>query len=707
MPRYNPVTNIEYFNKFNPSKLYQEILFNGGVNLQQRELNEIIALLGHRVSRLGNTLYNDGSIVGGGGIIIDINTVTIPQTEVFIAGVVYTLESSTVTITTEGIEVIGVKLVEEIVNYDTDAELLDPMPGSNFGRPGADRLKITPSWVINDSSAYPIWTLENGQLKVEKFAPESDAIAAWLARRTNDESGSYTVSGLTGYVIEKDEDNLSLVVEAGTAYVLGWEIKKPSPINVDFPKAKSFSTIVNEAKTYTTGTNDYLLNSQPVKEIHQVTGQVSATISMTRGETANGMDLIPELYHPISSITSINGYSSPSSYLLNGNYVDWSPGGSEPSSGSNYQITFVYTKVMESEEDYTFYKNDNNKGYVRFLSGDKPVNGSNFTVSYDYYLSRHDLFYLTKDGEIKVMLGRSGNTPVIPPLPIGVLVLGDMVIPADSIDIVVNNYDPKRLTMAEINYLKKRIDEVQYNLALEDLDNAAADMDPATTKKGIFTDGFINMNKMDLEYTNFGCSIDIENNTLMSEFISTEQNLVPNTTGTARIHNRYATKDYTEIVGAQQLYATQMMNVNPYMVYGNVATISVSPNQDNWVELEVITRHVFRWWDIFISHGTRAGTYLGAVTRNSSIAEIVVDEAILYMRQRILVIKGSNFIPNSDNIKCKMDGKLVQLTIGSKGSAGSQPGTVKANGNGEFEATFTIPQNIKTGTREIYVWNEV
>lgn len=708
MPRYNPSTGIEYFNTFDPTRLYQELLFNGGVNLQQRELNEIISLLAHRIKRIGNTLYNDGSIVSGGGIIIDGTNVTIPQTDIFISGIIHSLESSNLTIVGIGTEIIGVKLTEEVVTNVQDPGLLDPMPGLNYGRPGADRLKITPTWSINDPLAYPIWTLEDGQLKIEKFAPESDAVATWLARRTNDESGSYTVSGLTGYIIEKDTDNLCLTVEAGTAYVLGWEIKKPSPPKIDFPKSKTCNTITNETKTYVTGTSDYSLNSQPVKQINQVTAQVSATINMTRGSTPNGLDLIPQQYHPVSSITSITGYSITTSYVLNGNYVDWSPAGTEPGGGSTYEITFVYTKVMEAEVDYQLYLL-NNIWNIRFLSGDRPVNGTNFTTSYDFYLERRDIFYLTRDGDIKVILGKPGVVAPMPALPVGVLILGDMYIPPNSNTGIVNNYDPKRLTMEEIKHLKRRIDEVQYNLAIEDLDNAAVDMDPTTTKRGIFTDGFINTNKMDEEFTGFGCSIDIEKGLLMSEFISTEKDLVPSQTSTAKIHNRYATKNYTEIIGAQQKYATQLMNVNPYMVYGNVATISISPNQDNWVEIETVTKMVYRWWDTYIAHRTSTGTILSerVSTGPRAIAKIIIDETLLYMRQRTIVIKGSNFIPNSDNIQCKMDNIVVPLTIGSEGSAGTQVGTVKADSNGKFEASFEIPPNIKTGTREIYVWNEV
>lgn len=719
----NPITGLPYQDTFDPIKLYQAILFNNGVNLQSREMNELLSLLADRIKKVGNILFNDGAIVKGGGLIVaeDKLSVRMLPIEIFIAGIVHSLESVTVTITGVGTEILGIKLSQEIVTYLEDPTLLDPAIGLNSGLPGADRLKLTTSWVVNDPESFPVYTMSDGALKVEKYAPESDSIEAWLARRTNDESGSYTVTGLTGYVTEKDSEYFNLVVEAGKGYVQGKEIPKPVPVKTDLLKSVTTQAVTNETKTYNTGTLEYALNNQPVKEIDLVTAQVSKTITMTRGTTANGSDLIPEIYHPVSSITSITGYTTGTSYTLDGNSVNWSPGGAEPASGATYSITFVYTKTMVANTDYSLYRRtSDNKACVKFLSGDLPVNGSNFQVGYDFYLSRRDLFYLTKDGSIQIINGQPGLTPILPSGVVGVLTLGELYVPANCTygQVIVTNYDPKRLTMSEIRGLRNRIDYIEYNAAIEDLDNAAAAMEPATLKKALFTDGFINTNKADYGQAGVSFSIDPARGVMMPKFIETTIDPVINLGNTtARVHSRTVTRQYTEVVGIEQTRATQRFNLNAYLVYNRSAKISVTPNQDSWINSSTVQNIVYRWWDVYRSQTVNTSNGTGQTSTSTSMvststtvtvaSSLIVDEATKLIRQRQLTVIGTAFEPGSDNLKCSFDGIQVTLTPAGIGTSGTIPGTMKADVNGSFSATFQIPPNIPTGTREIVVWNEV
>lgn len=705
MTRVSPISGKEYFDTFNPLDRYENILFNAGFNLQQREMHEIISLITNRIRTLGQTFFNDGSIVRGGGLIVRGTEVIIPVTEMFIAGIVYTIPSTTLTVTGIGTEVLGIKLTEEIITYIQDNSLLDPALTENYGLPGADRLKITPQWVINDVSAYPVHTLIDGVIKVETLNFDSDPISSWLARRTNDESGSYTVSGLTGSVIEKDTTTLILMVEAGIAYVMGWEIKKPAPVKIEFPKSITSQSVVNETKTYATGTSKYTLNSQPVKQITQLTAQVQITINMTRGATANGLDAIPVQYTPVSSIVSITGYAQTTDYILNGNNISWAPAGSEPSSGATYSVTLIYTKTMTQNTDYRLLHDTDNIDKIEFLSGDRPVNSSAFQTNYDFYLSRKDLFYITKDGDLKILEGTPGIVAPSPPFPIGVLCLGEMDLPPNSSAVVVTNYDPKRLTMEEIRHIRTRLDNIEYNMAIEDLDDAASKMDPATTKKGIFTDGFVNLNKIDMEYPGFACAIDPDDGLLMADYVGTTQDLISNATGTASRFNKFVIKAHTMVIGAQQLKATRTMKVNPYQVYTNTAVVSTTPNQDMWIIVDTIIRHVFRWWNAWTGRTARSQVVIGSDTRIQT--RVLMEQLLPFIRQRTLTVKGSRFTYNADNIKCQFDGITVNLTPIAPTVAGTLAGTVKSDAEGKFTATFVIPSNRPTGTREIVVWNEV
>ena len=88
-----------------------------------------------------------------------------------------------------------------------------------------------------------------------------------------------------------------------------------------------------------------------------------------------------------------------------------------------------------------------------------------------------------------------------------------------------------------------------------------------------------------------------------------------------------------------------------------------------------------------------------------SSSKKVLQEAITYMRQIEVQVKASNFVPSADNLECTFDGIRVPLTPVAPSTAGTQSGTIKANTSGVATGKFTIPANIKTGTREVILRN--
>ena len=82
-------------------------------------------------------------------------------------------------------------------------------------------------------------------------------------------------------------------------------------------------------------------------------------------------------------------------YKLAGNFIDWSLSGQEPVPKLSYTVTYRYTKVFVNNVDYKV-END----YIEFLSGDKPVDNTNFQVSYDFTWPEKTFLYHSK-GELK------------------------------------------------------------------------------------------------------------------------------------------------------------------------------------------------------------------------------------------------------------------------------------------------------------------
>lgn len=93
----------------------------------------------------------------------------------------------------------GLKVTESIVTSDDDETILDNALGSpNYAAPGADRLHISADLLqttINDDSSdfVPLLRVIDGVVQARVIRTEYSVLEDTLARRTNDESGDYSV----------------------------------------------------------------------------------------------------------------------------------------------------------------------------------------------------------------------------------------------------------------------------------------------------------------------------------------------------------------------------------------------------------------------------------------------------------------------------------------------------------------------------------
>ena len=95
---------------------------------------------------------------------------------------------------------VGFTITESLTTPETDTSLTDNATGSsNFAAKGAHRLKITPilsqksTTATDDSDFVELMRIENGTEVGKRRVTEYDVLGDTLARRTFDESGSYTV----------------------------------------------------------------------------------------------------------------------------------------------------------------------------------------------------------------------------------------------------------------------------------------------------------------------------------------------------------------------------------------------------------------------------------------------------------------------------------------------------------------------------------
>jgi Domain of unknown function (DUF4815) len=740
-----------YHDDYNPTKNYSHMLAVPGRVEQARDFTQVQTMIYDYLQRLSDTLLKNGAIVSGMGFAMKTSTILVQSGRVYMNGKIHNFEEQEIAITKTGEEIVGVKIIETLVTENEDISLLDPTTATgNYGQPGTNRIKNQIVLAVNDPDASTIYEFMDGDLQSEVPRPQFDGLQELLARRTFDESGNYRVRGLEIMTEPHDANNIKVIVEAGTAYVMGYQVIKPTPIKNIVPMAKDVRTVNGEPKLYKSGTNRYLLNNYPAKTISEVTAYVQVTESMTRGSTPGGIDYLANT--PVVDIRAITAgattYVEGTDFQLTNDGVDWSLAGAEPTAGSSYSIVYWFNKTMVQGTDYQMYQEigefGETKDYVEFITGDKPAADTTFYVDYDFYLARMDLVGIDKKGDVVVQRGQSdiprnvkapinGNPEVLP--------LGAVFLPPNSGDGKALFNTTTRLDMAQIQKLSQRVDDIEFNQAITALDREAIDSEVATDLRGIFSDSFRSTARADLSHTSFTAMYDLELGNIMLPLADQKVRtpIVANP-GAVKTFDRMTTAPMIEKLAISQMYATTTMLVNPYLAFNSMGLLKLNPQVDNWIETEYIkieetqfqARNFWRWWghperkawveDLFglqIVEGAPVGTkvadwrpawqganiFPSATAIKTDKSRTILNEAITHMRQIQVTVHATNLQPSTDKLECTFDGVKVNLTPVSGYSAGSVAGTMRANSAGEMKATFTIPANIKTGTREVKIFN--
>lgn len=733
----------QYYNLYDSTKGYTELLFRAGKILQSKELNEMQSMLKNQIKNVGDTILTNGDIIEGCQLVIDGTDVTITKGRIYLNGNVHSIKDTKLTITGMGTEIIGVLLKSEVITPDDDDSLRDVASGyDNYNQDGAYRLKEHVEITLNDTNASILYTLVDGQqltINTAEDLTQLDKMNATLARRTFDESGNYKVSGLK--LVDKnfcDVNNIYISLEPGKAYVKGYEVTKSAATTVPLNRASALRQIDNEPKTFRTGTNRYALNNDYVSGINKIVSIVQATQSVTRGSIVGGIDYLP--LSPVVEVLEVKQggttFTSGTDFQLLNDGIDWSIGSKAPSPGSSYTVTWTYNKTMKKDEDYVLYTTSNsNVGYVEFLSsGDKPVSGSTFLVNYNFTLCRRDIVAIDKDGKVVVTEGqpdilRTVESPAVSSEE--VLVLGSVLLKPNSDTPLIINNNTQTITMLDLYQMLERINALEYNQAITDLDSEAAEGENATELIGVFTDGFLGMTKADVYHSEWTASIDLDTQELTLPFTTGVSSLEPDKTNNfnAGVFDRLLTAPYTEITLLSQPLATGNIRINSYNAFPKRPAVKLSPEVDNWIDEKTVTIQgtsttssvtLRRWWyhkneswaqaekALWQSYGfADGGESLGWSNGNSSVqfvANSVLDSAILYMRQRAVNVTIQNMPANCDNITATFDGMEISLTPNSVAYQGTQDGTLKADKNGKAVGHFTVPANTLCGTRELKVF---
>ena len=397
---------------------------------------------------------------------------------------------------------------------------------------------------------------------------------------------------------------------------------------------------------------------------------------------------------------------------------------------------------MTINEDYIVSSNGS-VSQVQLRGSNTPVVDTEISIDYSYYLARKDLICLDNLGNVVIQKGRPDILRNLTyPIVSGTeyLPLGTITVHPNSDEITIVNHSVDKLSMEDLQKAVKRIEDMEYNQAMTDLDTEALQGETVTDLKGIFTDKFIGFTKLDSRHSEFNASLDIFNEELTLPSIPSINELKIDTSAfdnnIGYIGNAI-TAPYTSVIALSQPYATTTMLVNPYAVYDRFLQVSLEPSVDNWVDSSSIlvnntdmkVEELRRWWYLQgnawteserkkwestgVTSITTSNSYNESVwtytntTTTSVTSEVVLDEAIQYIRVRDINIKGYGFQPYEDGIKCLFDGIDVTLTplIGNTG--GSLSGSVRADKDGNVNAQFTIPSKVACGVKEVKLYSSL
>lgn len=351
-----------YYDDFDPTKNFHKILYRPGFPVQARELTQSQSILQDQVSKFGDSIYRNGSIVTGGqtmlevtatkyvcieavdptGAVVDVNnfigkfvvdgesrgirayviagaaaTTTSPTYLIvkYTSGQIFDTTLTQPIVTEDGLHSvaiiaslttptnftdvtsglkfgdasicsinegvfyvngyfvqvspqtvvldafdktptyrIGLQIEESLVDATQDASLLDPAQGAtNYQAPGADRYKISltltkRSFTSQDDTKFiELLRVTNGLLTKKIIYPIYSNLEETLARRTNDQSGSFTVRPFKVATVPHDTyaNAYNIIVEPGKAYVQGYEFETIGPTVIKAERARSVANVTN------------------------------------------------------------------------------------------------------------------------------------------------------------------------------------------------------------------------------------------------------------------------------------------------------------------------------------------------------------------------------------------------------------------------------------------------------------------------------
>ena len=229
-----------------------------------------------------------------------------------------------------------------------------------------------------------------------------------------------------------------------------------------------------------------------------------------------------------------------------------------------------------------------------------PNTNHNVTSEITYYMPRVDKLYVDKVGVYKIQTGVPSDNPEVPGVPDDAMGVYDIELRPyvyKLSDVKPQIVDNRRFTMSDIGKLDKRVKNLEYYVSLSLLEQEAADAHIVDSnglsrfKNGFLVDSFRGHQVADATNADLDISMDKRNGIARPRFDERNTNLVRKSgdSGTVVVNGSLATMkraSTAEVDYATQPYASQFVNVNPYNVFDWTGIVELSPDSDEWKDVD-------------------------------------------------------------------------------------------------------------------------
>lgn len=267
----------------------------------------------------------------------------------------------------------------------------------------------------------------------------------------------------------------------------------------------------------------------------------------------------------------------------------------DPSSGLTYATIPTYTSPITKQvyplaSTWDFRPDVVTGGTISALP---PANGSTAIYDITYYLGRADLLMIDKDGTFFIKMGKPSESPKPPSPDVGAMALYEIWLKPYTYtldDIKSKFIENKRYTMRDIGHLEERIENLEYYVALNLLEQSAATMQITDGnglnrfKNGFIADNFSDFQAADLAHPEFQAGLDRDKRQLRPSFKTRNIKLKANqsTSTGVKWYGNTAILPFSENLLQSQPYATKSLSINPYFQYNKKGKMVLSPNNDTW-----------------------------------------------------------------------------------------------------------------------------